>query len=92
MPWQSDGVRKIKKRTYMLAAGMLLFSFILFGRMFYLQVLDAEKYKMLAEKNRIGIRQIIPERGLIFDRNEQLLAQNRKTFRAIITAEDWRNS
>ena len=72
----------------MLAAGMLLFSFILFGRMFYLQVLDAEKYKMLAEKNRIGIRQIIPERGLIFDRNEQLLAQNRKTFRAIITAED----
>lgn len=88
MPWQSGGVKKVKKRTYILSMAMLLFSLLLFSRMFFLQVIEGEKYQTKAENNRIGLRQIAPSRGLIFDRNGQPLAQNRKTFRAILTAED----
>lgn len=87
MPWQSDGVKKVKHRVYFLSLGMLIFSLLLFSRMFFLQVIDAEKYQTLAERNRIGFRQIAPARGLILDRNGEVLASNRKTFRAILTAE-----
>ncbi len=56
--------------------------------MFYLQVIEAEKYQTLAEKNRIGIQLIPSPRGIIYDRNGVPLARNRKTFRAVLTAED----
>ena len=88
MSWEASGGKKVKKRTYILAMAMFFFSLLLFFRMFFLQVIDAEKYRTLAERNRIAIRQIAPSRGLIFDRNGLPLAQNRKTFRATITAED----
>lgn len=88
MAWQADGVKKVKKRAYILAFAMFCFSVLLFLRMFYLQIIDGQKYQTLADKNRIGLRQIAPSRGLILDRNLELLALNRKTFRAVITAED----
>ncbi len=88
MPWQSDGVKKVKKRVYILSAAMLFFAFVLFARMFFLQVIDAEKYQTLAERNRIGTRQIASPRGLILDRNKEILASNRKTFHALLIAEE----
>ena len=86
--WQSDGVPQIKHRAKILLFGMFIASILLFSRMFYLQVLQAEKYRTLADKNRIAIQPIAPQRGLIFDRNGEPLARNRKTFRAILTAEN----
>lgn len=49
---------------------------LLLGRFFYLQVLQAEHYTTLAEANRIAIQPLTPNRGLIFDRNGEILAQN----------------
>lgn len=54
---------------------LLLFS-ILFGRFYYLQVIRSEHYTTLAEANRIHILPLTPNRGLIFDRNGIVLAQN----------------
>jgi len=54
---------------------LLLFS-ILFGRFYYLQIVRSEHYTTLAEANRISISPITPNRGLIFDRNGVVLAQN----------------
>ena len=92
MSWEAGGVKKIKKRAHILLMAMFVFSLLLFSRMFFLQVIDAEKYQTLAERNRIGLRQIASARGLIFDRNGLPLAQNRKTFRAILTAENTEGS
>ena len=88
MTWQADGVKKVKKRTYILASCMFCFSMLLFSRMVYLQVIEGQKYQTLADKNRIASRQIASDRGLIVDRNGENLASNRISFRAIITAED----
>ena len=88
MTWQADGVKKVKKRTYILASCMFCFSMLLFSRMVYLQVIEGQKYQTLADKNRIASRQIASYRGLIVDRNGENLASNRISFRAIITAED----
>lgn len=72
--------------------GMSIFFFILggilIGRLFYLQVLQGEKYLMLAEKNRLSVRLTMPSRGNIYDRNGIQLAKNSKTFQAVMIKED----
>jgi len=48
----------------------------LLGRFFYLQVVEHRHYQTLAETNRIAIVPIIPNRGVIRDRNGLVLAQS----------------
>jgi penicillin-binding protein 2 len=59
------------------SAGFVLLLFLLlFARFSYLQVSQREHYHTLAEANRISISPIVPNRGLIFDRNGEVLAHN----------------
>lgn len=55
--------------------GCLLLAGII-SRLFYLQVISHEHYTTLSEDNRVSIVPISPTRGLIYDRNGVLLAQN----------------
>ena len=48
----------------------------LFARFFYLQVVQHRHYQTLAETNRIAIVPIVPNRGVITDRNGVVLAQS----------------
>jgi penicillin-binding protein 2 len=48
----------------------------LFGRFFYLQVVQHAHFETLAETNRIAIVPIVPNRGVITDRNGIVLAQS----------------
>lgn len=57
----------------LIAGGLTL---ILLGRLFDLQLLDHETYMVLSEGNRVRIEPLAPNRGLIFDRNGVLLAEN----------------
>ena len=60
-----------------ISASFVLFLFILlFARSFYLQVSQGNHYHTLAEANRISIQPLVPNRGLIYDRNGEVLAQN----------------
>lgn len=60
-----------------ISAGFVLLLFcLLFARFFYLQVSQGEHYHTLAEANRISILPVVPNRGLIFDRNGEVLAHN----------------
>lgn len=60
-----------------ISAGFVLLLFgLLFARFFYLQVSQREHYHTLAEANRISISPLAPNRGLIFDRNGEVLAHN----------------
>ena len=63
---------------------MLLF-LILLSRFVYLQVVQHEHYQTLAEQNRISIVPIVPNRGLILDRNGVPLAHNYTAFTLEIT-------
>jgi penicillin-binding protein 2 len=55
---------------------VLVLVFILLARLFYLQVVRQSDFTTLADKNRISVVPIIPNRGLIQDRNGVVLAQN----------------
>ncbi|MGG7056138.1 penicillin-binding protein 2 [Nitrosomonas sp. ANs5] len=69
-------LRQFRIRLTLSAIGILLVFCLLFGRFVYLQVLRSEHYNTLAEANRIAIMPLVPNRGLIFDRNGEILAQN----------------
>jgi penicillin-binding protein 2 len=59
------------------AALVVLLCFgVLLARFFYLQVLRYDHYQTLAENNRISLVPIVPNRGLILDRNGVVLAHN----------------
>ena len=55
---------------------VLLLSAILLVRFIYLQTIRHSHYQTLAESNRISIAPLVPNRGLIVDRNGVVLARN----------------
>ncbi len=68
-----------------LAVAAALFALALgYGR---LQILHYEVYATRSEENRIRLEPIVPARGLIFDRNGVLLADNAPAYRLDIVAE-----
>ena len=69
-----------------IAGGLVLFMFgLLFLRFFYLQVVRHDHYQTLAEANRISIVPIVPNRGIIVDRNGIVLAHNYSAYTLEIT-------
>ena len=60
-------------------------------RMRDLQIVQNEKYHLLAEENRISLRLIPPARGLILDRHGELLAGNRQNYRIVMVREQARD-
>lgn len=68
-------------------AVMALLVGTLIWRYFDLQINRHGDFVTLAERNRIHVRAIPPPRGLIFDRNGVLLADNRPSFTLSIVVE-----
>lgn len=68
--------RLFRGRALFMTAFVFLLLCVLGGRMAYLQVALHKKYQDLSENNRIQLKPVAPNRGLIFDRNGVLLAEN----------------
>jgi penicillin-binding protein 2 len=88
---EKDG-RLIRKRAVVGAVVVLLLTSVLVARMYYLQVVQFEHHTTLAENNRIHVQPIPPSRGLIYDRNGVIVADNRPSFSLTLTREragDW---
>lgn len=83
-----ESAKGITRRSLMLGGAMAAFTAVLGLRMRYLQVDQADQFKLLAEENRVNIRLIPPARGLIEDRNGKLIAGNEQNYRVVITRED----
>jgi len=64
-----------------LFGSLIAASFFLFiGRAFELQILKSEEYRALAQRNRVRTYEIPAPRGVIYDRNGHIIAQNRPRF------------
>lgn len=59
----------------------------LLGRFFWLQVIEHDEYITRATQNRVHVRHLPPSRGLIYDRNGVLLADNVPAFRLEVIPE-----
>jgi penicillin-binding protein 2 len=87
----SDKGKILLQKTLILAALNFFLILILIGRLYYLQVYQGEKYKVLSDENRISTRILVPPRGIVYDRNGVILATNEQNFQALIIAEQVRN-
>lgn len=87
----NDKGRVLINRSLIVGLGKLFLLLVIIGRLYYLQVFQADRYKTLADENRISTRLLVPPRGLIYDRNGQLIATNRQNFQALIVAEQTTN-
>lgn len=78
----------LKHRLMGAGSCIVLVFVLLFLRLAYLQVIKGEEYRRLSKTNCIRLKSIKPFRGMIFDRNEKLLVDNRPSFNLKITLED----
>ncbi|MEK7680596.1 MAG: penicillin-binding protein 2 [Patescibacteria group bacterium] len=67
---------------------IILGIFIILIKIFYLQILKGEHYRGLAEGNRIRIKPVISERGVIFDKKGNELVQNVPNFSLALVPQD----
>lgn len=84
----AEGNRKLTRRALILGGAQAGFMGLLALRMRYMQVEEADKFRLLAEENRVNIRLIPPARGEIFDRNGIAIAVNDPSYRISLTRED----
>jgi len=74
-------------RMAVAVAFLLVLTLLLVARMFYLQIVQHELYQTLSDKNRIQVQSIPPIRGLVYDTNGDLIADNVPSYRLTITKE-----
>ena len=79
--------RQFTRRTLLAGAGVLVIMGLLGGRMGQLQVAGHQRYATLSQANRVKLVPIPPNRGLIYDRNGIVLAENRPNFQLLLTPE-----
>ncbi len=78
----------LNKRLMIFMIVLSLGIFTILFRSFYAQILKGDYYRGLAENNRIRIRPIAAERGIIYDRFGKQLVQNVPNFSLSIVPQD----
>ena len=80
-------VPRLRKTVIILGIGFL----VLLLRLWYLQILQGDRYSVLSANNRLRVRPVEAPRGFILDRNGEILVENRPTFDLYATPEDVTN-
>ncbi len=83
----SERHKLFSRRALMLGGGKAALLSALMGRMYYLQVVESERYVTLADENRINLRLLAPPRGSIVDRYNRPMADNQQNYRVVIIPE-----
>ncbi len=82
------GESRIYFERAVLGFGLLIFlTLFLVARLFYLQIVQHNVYATLSDKNRIQVQSLPPIRGLIYDRDGELIADNIPSYNLTITIE-----
>ncbi|MFZ5930989.1 MAG: penicillin-binding protein 2 [Pseudomonadota bacterium] len=84
---ENKQIRSFTRRAAILGAGQALMFGVIASRVYYLQVVESEQYKVLADENRISLRLLPPQRGRILDRFGEELATLRQNYGVILIPE-----
>ncbi|ALE90918.1 MULTISPECIES: penicillin-binding protein 2 [Pseudomonas] len=79
--------RLVRGRVVVGAIVVVVLICVLLARLYFLQVVQYEYHSTLSENNRVHVQPIPPTRGLIFDRNGVVIADNRPSFSLTMTRE-----
>ena len=79
--------RLFQRRVLVMLVLVLVMFGVLLGRFYQLQVIEHETYTTISDRNRVQVRSVAPTRGLIYDRNGTLIAENRPVFSVTLVPE-----
>lgn len=79
--------RLFQRRTVVMLVLVTVAIGLLLTRMYQLQIVEHEVYTTLSDKNRVQVKSVPPTRGLVYDRNNILLAENRPVFSVTLVPE-----
>ena len=83
-----DDSQNLRARLRFIQAIVLVLLGVLSVRLYVLQVVRGERYAEIAENQRIRRLPIPAPRGVIFDREGQLLVDSRPIYNVILSRED----
>ncbi len=73
----------------MLWRGVILLAVVvMIARLWQLQMIEGESYRIRADRNRFREVEVAAPRGVIYDRNGQILARNRPSFTIAVVPGD----
>ena len=75
----------------MLQAVIIVLGLIMLGRLFQLQIIQHDRYGPLSRENSLRQEVINPARGLIYDRNGNLLVENEPIYSITITPASYKS-
>jgi penicillin-binding protein 2 len=81
----------VARRTFVALAIVMILMGILLFNVFNLQVNHHQSYQTRSNENRIKLLPVAPNRGLIYDRNGTLLAENRPVYNLEVVPEEAKN-
>jgi len=84
---EAQRYKLLTRRSAILGAGQAILFTALAERMYQLQIVEADRYVVLAEENRINLQLLAPTRGRILDRFGAALADNQQNYRVVVIAE-----
>lgn len=84
---QDEQIREYQFRFRYLYIALFICFGILITRLWYLQIINGDKFRQYSENNRIKPLKIPSPRGMIFDRNKRLLVDNRPAFDLEVTTQ-----
>ena len=80
-------LRIFRVRALLAVLVVVVLTSLLVSRLGYLQIVQHDLYSTRSEKNRVRVEPLPPNRGLIYDRNGALLAENRPTYNLTLVRE-----
>jgi penicillin-binding protein 2 len=84
---ERDEQRLFENRAWVGFVVIALCILVLLGRYVWLQVFAFESFSTRSENNRVAVRPVVPNRGVIYDRRGRVIAENRPAYRLEIVPE-----
>ena len=83
-----DRSKTVTRRALILGGIAFSLTGILAGQLYRLQIVEGDRYRLLADRNRIRLRPVLPNRGRILDRFDRELARNEPRFSAAFETDE----
>lgn len=86
--YKKEGAPEFRSRVIFLYRLVVIVFVALIARLLFLQGVQGERYTYLSENNRVRIKKIPGTRGMVVDRQGQLLVDSRPSFDLLFVPED----
>jgi penicillin-binding protein 2 len=79
---------RLERRLVFVSLVVLLVWIVLAARLFYLQVVQGDRFRVSAERNSVRTHRVDPPRGMILDRNRGILVDSRPAFEVLLVPHE----